>query len=134
MNSEQLENSVLESLRLVHQRYDQIASMTDELSKLPPAKNEFKQLHQKIQGALTGIETLQAQSKSLYDQYITSRAHASPVVRELTDQLSKKVQGLIVQFSNLENEARNAQKNLFPAVNENLRGVRMRSAYKRHTV
>lgn len=134
MSDDRTEIAVLHSMGLLRAGYEHIKQLSDQLSQRNPSDREFTDLLQKIRQGRDEIESIQRQSKPDYDHYLQSRPHASPAVKKLTDELAQLIQGLVIQFTNMENEARTSQQKLLPIVNENLRAVQMKSAYSQHVV
>ncbi len=133
-NGDPLEAEVSDALCTLRQRYEQLKILTDQLVAGDQSPTEFQAQLDRIQSERQAIETLQNQSQTRYDQYIASREHASPEVRELTRSVTDLIQSLIANFSELESETRKSQARLQPQVNENLRAVQMKSAYSRRTI
>ncbi len=134
MSDDRSEIAVLHSMGRLRAGYERIKKLTDQLAQKNPSDSEFTDLLEEIRLGRAEIESIQLQSKPDYDRYLQTRAHASPAVKKLTDELAQLIQGLVVQFTNMENEARDSQQKLLPIVNENLRAVQMKSAYSQRVV
>ncbi len=130
MENKELERRVIESLHAIKAHYDQIDALIQHENN-DSTDGVMGQRLDEIQTERKAIEQLQLEIKPVNEEYIATREHASDEVRSLSRKIADQVQDLIVKFATLEHEARETQKKMLPVINENLRALKMKSAYGR---
>ena len=127
-----LELKIVCELNELRDMYDEVQQLTKKLTGLGYGQAEFADLMGLITTKRAEIDRAHGRLRPIQEQYIAENEHASNEVKSLTDSVTRKIQDLMMQYSQLETQALSAKEKIKPAVNESLRAVQMKSAYKRH--
>lgn len=132
--TQELESSVVASLKHLRDGYQKLKVETDQLAGMENGSSEFQSQLASVLSERDVIESLHGQSRDLHARYRNEATHSSSEVRMLTEEIANLIQHLVLVFNQLESDTREARERLRPQVNTNLKAAQMKSAYQRRAV
>ena len=130
MNNDQALDAVVQLLNCMIDRYREIESSVERILALDPAHPETQRELRRVDSQRLAIQSHQKDYRRLY-AFCSDRQISSPKTKQLSQELRSLVEQLISKFADLEERTKVCKQKLLPAVNENVRVARMKSAYNR---
>lgn len=130
--NDSLEQQVIMALEKLHSKYQRLELLADQILDQSTPVSELDVTMIEMKQQRTEIESLNQQNRSLNEQYQSSRPHASPIVKALTDKIASLMQRLLMKINQLERSAKSVHNKLLPQIHDGVRAVQMKNAYGKH--
>jgi len=126
----QLESQVVDCFQLMLSKYQQLSELIDPMVVKQDQGQSIHLEMDALQSLRDELALLHQRAAILQKEYKASREHSSSTVNQLTDQTTRLIKSLVGKVNTLEQYAKESHRRLIPAIDENVRILQMKQAYR----